>query len=254
MEVIKLTSKELNDLPILNKDGYESTIYLYNDGTKVVALKIFKKQNHQIIENKLEKLTILNKLNFDELTNIQKLVMVDDIPSGYSMEYQKDFYNLLDLIGVNKQITKLFYLKQLREIVSNLHKYSIVIGDFNPQNFLIKKGKMKLCDIDNWQVQDHPQDIHNACQNNYLSYHLPIDSCLDAYLFNILTIAVLKNMYYIYVPNYIRNNKVFSNKDAEEITKKMIHLSHGYQEEYVIDKLIEKEKRLNLQSNKHLWI
>ena len=254
MEVIRLTSKDLENLTILNKDGYESKIYLYNDNDKIVVLKIFKKQDLQVIQNKIDKMILLKQLNLDELTNMQKIVMVDGICCGYSMEYQKDFYSLLDLIGKRQRQTKIFYLKRLKEITLKLHKHNIIIGDFNPQNFLIKNGQMKLCDNDNWQVQDKPQDIKNACQKHYLSYNLPIDNCLDAYLFNILTIAVFKNIYCIYIPNYIQSYRVFHEKEAEATAKKMIYLNNGYEEEYIIDKLKVKEKRHDFNSNKHLWI
>lgn len=243
MESIFLTKKEFNALKGLLKRepaSVEGNIYIYENDK---VLKIFKSKDPNILKNKYNKIHLLNKLKQDNITLPEKLVYIDGEFAGYSMKYYSDAETLYEKSFRLKKSELICYLKKLKSIVLKLHLQKIYITDFNPCNFLIDKGNIILCDCDNWCINEFKPDILNRNTNQLLKRGIELGSIMDIYNFNLMTISVLKKILITYVISYMKNSRIFYNKQAEEIINNML-MPNIIETRFIVDSF--KEKRLNL--------
>lgn len=228
------TKKEISKLDILSY-GYESTVYLDKDS----ALKILK--DTQYIESyKPEKVEILKDMNIPYLTNPTDEIVVDELLCGYSMDYfrSKTLYKYKAT-----HIKKIELLKQIRELMLDLHKKDIIICDLKANNILINNNsEIKICDIDGFKVKDYNPELINFYSKKYYQRNNVYDEGIDIYSFNFMTLLYLLNMSYTDAYYYIDeiNNK--ADTFRKELFLSLIH-DKKYESNYLLDEK-DKIKRL----------
>ena len=165
MEILKISNKDISNLEKYKLlDGIhnsESNIFIYKNNE---LLKLFK--NYFDVENKfyvLNKLFYIKEnLDFKELVLPNKLVRVENEPSGYLMNYIKTNTNIGILL---KNITisftdKKFLLMEIANILKKiednelLKKINFHLGDIHEYNFIYdnKENMIKAIDIDSSYV------------------------------------------------------------------------------------------------------
>ena len=238
--------------------GYESIIYLYNNG----LLKYFRDKE---IENNIEQIYKKNhdydfynmlrgKTNSEEdmkkkekkvymipfLKCLENEVQIydraykDGIFKGYTME--KSYYKPIDVF--EKKRCKIEYLKMIKKKIEYLNSCGVFIGDFNRKNFLTNTNKndIKLCDLDNFRIYSFDFDTKNPNMKRF-EYCCKNKELIDSYCFNIFTICYLSKICSSYF-NF--NNKlpyILDTKENREIYDSMNHLDNSYQKKYLIDNL-----------------
>ncbi|MBR1376633.1 MAG: hypothetical protein IJ565_02350 [Bacilli bacterium] len=200
--------------------GKESKVYLY--GNKII--KIFQTKKKPILENKYNKLLLLNKI--DLKTRPLDLIYINDEFKGYSMFKLKDYkefkpkeYTIRERID----ILKLLYKK-----LEYMHKKGIVYGDIRSSNILINSKKdIALCDLDNVKINDYDFDILNRNQKRYLDLTGEKDIYMDDYVFNLYTVACLYGILECYSYEcFVHNAKDFKGKGFDETVEYLLNLDH----------------------------
>lgn len=247
MDTINLSSENLKKFSkAINKrdEGIEGILYFYPD-EKDRVIKVFKESSNKSLQNKLEKIKLLNELKPENITVPEKLVYVDGVFQGYSMKYYKKAKTFFDLsttpLGRRK---KIMLLKKTKQIIMSLHNQGINIIDFNPRNFMILENDVILCDSDNWKVQNFSSDIMDINTKFFIAHGINTSDKIDTYGFNLMTVSVLKNIIFPYVTFYIKGHRVFFNKKAEAIAQNLFYLNDTNNNEFIIDYLIKDEKKL----------
>lgn len=246
MQNIKLTDKEIITIKTKNKikgaRGQEGSIYFYRDEGKTFALKLFTATNPNILENKEKKIMILNKKPLSEgILKPIKTVSNNDQIIGYTQQLIWPHQTFFDLKTSTKKTTKIEYLQQAKQLIEELHDNNIIHGDIRSFNLLVQNNKVKICDIDNCIVNDLNSDLDGWCKKLYKQKFGSIDSKLDIFCFNLVTIAVLKNIFDIYAINYIKNSSPLY-KDIYQIYQDMNNINSNYTGEYLIDHINKKTK------------
>ena len=231
MKKIFLSNKAIKELEVIGM-GAEGVIYKYNFEGNTVAIKIF---NPDIFtSNKLKKIELVHSREIDKIvTKPQCLVCVDGKINGYSMEYDQNDQNLESLKTLTPS-EKLEYLKKLRDIIETLHKHNIIIGDLKATNILVNEGNIKICDIDNFKVDDLDPDILNLYSKQYFRKYKKMDEGLDIFSFNILTILFLIDGAADELLNYIMKGSYTHNEYLRNIIEILLN-DKEYTESYIID-------------------
>lgn len=231
MKKIFLSNKDIKELEVIGM-GAEGVIYKYNFEGDTIAIKIF---NPDIFtSNKLEKIKLIHSKEIDKvITKPQCLVCVDGKINGYAMEYDQNDQNLESLNELTVS-EKLEYLKTLRNIIELLHKHNIVVGDLKLSNILVNEGTMKICDVDNFKVDDLDPDILNLYSKQYFRKYKKMDEGLDVFSFNILTILFLINDSRDELINYIMKGSYTRNEELRNIFERLLN-DKEYTESYIID-------------------
>lgn len=145
------------DLSSMVSEGEEG--YVYSDGE--FAYKIFKTKNLKTLNNKEDKLDVLNEIDIDNVVKPLFGIYDKNKLCGYAMKYI-DANNLFMMTKFNKMYNDNVYLdifyiqieyisKLLKEIHSS--KYKLVVGDINSNNIIFDKEFLPyFIDVDSWQV------------------------------------------------------------------------------------------------------
>lgn len=179
MEILKISNKDLSNLEKYKVlDGIhnsESNIFIYKDKE---LLKLFK--NYYDVQNKfyvLNKLFYIKEnLDFKELVLPNKLVRVENEPSGYLMDYIKTNTNIglilkKDSIAFNDKKFLLMEIANILKKIENnksLNKINFHLGDIHEYNFIYdnKENMIKAIDIDSSYVEGAEAPV-----SKFLSYN-----------------------------------------------------------------------------------
>jgi len=179
MEILKISNKHLSNLEKYKVlDGIhnsESNIFIYKDKE---LLKLFK--NYYDVQNKfyvLNKLFYIKEnLDFKELVLPNKLVRVENEPSGYLMDYIKSNTNIglilkKDSIAFNDKKFLLMEIANILKKIENnksLNKINFHLGDIHEYNFIYdnKENMIKAIDIDSSYVEGAEAPV-----SKFLSYN-----------------------------------------------------------------------------------
>lgn len=223
MEIQQMSLAELSSYQILSS-GFESTIYIKDN----IAIKKY----YAIDSNKMEKIKLLNKLNLPFLTNPEKLIEIDGKIDSFSMQFKRGYYpigNSRDL-PVTKKIE---LLKQLLNIINELHKNNIIYGDLNPKNIICNGDTVYLTDVVNIKIGKYPFDEISSTMKNYFNRGGTEES-LDYYMFNLLTLYFLNEIEYQDLLSTIETTLIdhFNNNNDKNIiglTDNLDCMNIGYQ-------------------------
>lgn len=144
------------------RNGSESMVFHYGP---TLILKKFYTDNIDVLDNKLNKLLILNETNIDFLVKPSYLAINKKHQLlGYFMQrinYGR-YEDLLD-ITYDAQLSlknKLEIIKKLENYVLSLNKRNIYVLDYNPTNFMFDNNhNIKFIDTDNYFVSYFKPDI-----------------------------------------------------------------------------------------------
>ena len=153
--------------------------------------------------------------------------------------------NTVDLACVCEKEKQLLYLRQTKDLITNLHKdYKYIHGDLSVSNILVDLDNdlSYLCDFDSalrigQEVKSYMSFSESVC--DYLSRYA-FDEKVDIYKFNLLTLALLFNrreweiLYDISVNMLNLSNY---NKEVKRLVKELTleDTRNSYSGEYIID-------------------
>ena len=126
------------------------------------------------------------------------------------------------------------YDEWCKYLLELLHKHNIVVGDLKLSNILVNEGTMKICDVDNFKVDDLDPDILNLYSKQYFRKYKKMDEGLDVFSFNILTILFLINDSRDELINYIMKGSYTRNEELRNIFERLLN-DKEYTESYIID-------------------
>lgn len=231
MEKIYLTSKDINPNYEIYY-GYESNIYKFDSDS---LMKIFKTDDEQILENKRQKIILLSDLDIDLIPS--KLIYIDGKFKGYVYQEAKK-YSPINCSVQNKK-EKYQILTKVKNKLQKLHELGIIYGDLHQDNILYNGNDIIICDLDNSYLNGFSFDT----KNNHISYYIDrvksIDTRMDNFALNLLTIYYLQNISYAYIYDYLitegRLNGTLNSKKNKEILNEMVCLNPQYSGELFID-------------------
>lgn len=131
---------------------------VYKSGN--TAIKITHDPKDMIPEAKISELSVLTESNILGPREIVK--DLNGVTVGYSMPFASDteFLPRLFNLGFKKKFGLdpqgvLYLVKQMQDTLNLIHKKSIVVGDYNPNNFLVAKDRQTVyhIDVDNYQTK-----------------------------------------------------------------------------------------------------
>lgn len=204
MEILKITTDDIKEEKRF-KEGFESIIYTYKDGS---LIKVYYDRKY-FLKNTLKKIELFSQLSIPFVALPQKMVELSGEKVGYSM--QKINGITLDVarrILTEEEIIKI--LKKLERILEDLHKHDIVVGDLNPQNILTDGEDVYLLDIVCSKIGNYNFSEKSKTMSVYLSYNKIVDKRMDNFMLNILTVYMLnRNLLYdniVSVLEYVVDN------------------------------------------------
>ena len=229
-------------------EGSESTVFQYVDKSGMeVALKFLKKEfvtpiktetiPYETFLNKERKLLLLNQSEFlyDDEKPID-LYYIDDKFIGYSMPVDK--YKGLDQFYSSSKKEKLVLLKELKQKIEFLNKNNIYIGDFNTNNFGIRKnGSIKLRDIDNFSIGGLSFDRSTNLVKEYIKKCSNIKN-IDNYSFNYFSIGFYTSQTPSSLERYLKEKGLPKKLDTEEnkqLLEDLENINDDYEQRYLID-------------------
>lgn len=242
----KINFNENNIIEVFN-EGMESVLYYYRVNNDIILLKKFKTKldfKEYIVD--VPKSTLDNKRKKIELIN-ERDYLVDEV-KPLNLVYDKDEFigytisidSIKTANEINSKRKKIYILKQLKDKIEKYNECGIYIGDISANNILVQSdGTIKLCDLDNFKIDDLDFDLLSTFQRIYRK-KVNNDNNIDNYCFNMFTVAYLQNIYTPYVLYNLRNNGLkypLNSKENKRIIDSLINLDNNYQKKYLIDNL-----------------
>ena len=188
---------DISQLPILSEGG-EGIIYEYNSQ----LIKFYKP--HVNRESKAKKIRMLMKKQLPTGVVAPLDVVYDKNRNfvGYVMDRinGEEFKKLSNKKFVTANgITKkeiLYMLKQVYEILQQLHSQNIYIGDLNDQNILFDKSyQVYIIDCDSWTIDDEKCEVAMDLFKDPLLKKNDFDAKTDTYAFSILSWKALTRIH-----------------------------------------------------------
>ena len=109
------------------------------------------------------------------------------------MTYDQDDISLERIFLFRHQLIRC--LKETSEILKYFSSEDITYGDVKANNILINRRtkKAKFCDMDNIRLGEHPIDLLNDYVDSIYVGDGSIDSSVDAYMHNLMTLQKLNS-------------------------------------------------------------
>lgn len=158
---------------------------------------------------------------------------------GYRVEYLDCLVLQFTVLSIEE---KIFYLKQIKDILLFYHELGIIYGDIKDNNIFIDKKKKRIIfgDIDNMKIGKYDIDSMSSFASNFISKYGMVDNNLDSYMFNLMTMeqfmkcdnwyySVLENLSFGKIPQELNNYK------SRKLVKEILDVNRNYREEYFID-------------------
>lgn len=217
--------------------GFFSDIYKVELNGKIYCYKEFNQRYPDDIINNLVEMTY-EDFSVEFLTPLFMVLNENGQRyCGYLTEYKENFKKI-------DKTNKIQLLKNARNIISKFHiDYGRVHGDLTPSNMLFdENGNAYLLDFDSSLKTTQKLGSNNSFLwpvKDFLRLY-PLDFSVDAYIFNITTLAVLNNIDITYMLRQMASGNIM----IPEINKKIKRLSDElllkdirkpYSGEYIID-------------------
>lgn len=240
MKYIKINKEDLEHMKLIypnyssQRINFSNIYYDYNETVYKILLK-----DTILSDNDIKELNFLSELKIDGLITPINIVNLGGLNIGFTMEYfnGKTFDNM-----PKEYLKKLNILKRAKEILINIHKHNIVVGDLHGGNILYNnKNEVKFCDVDGMFTTPFQKKRINNLAKEYFENFNVIDINCDTYLFNILSLAILINKI-PFTSSWISNIK-FGNFELDKIINSIDNFKQNeYFSKYVIDYFPENEK------------
>lgn len=188
---------DLSKLPVLAEGG-EGIIYEYQSQ----LIKVYKQNIRRDIKSKKVHALMKKKLPTGVVAPLDVVYDHNRNFVGYLMKRVngEEFKKLSNKKFVTANgITKkeiLYMLTQIFDILAELHKQNIYIGDLNDQNILFdKQYKVYVIDCDSWTIEDEKCEVAMDLFKDPLLKRNEFDEKTDIYAFSILAWKALTRIH-----------------------------------------------------------
>ena len=244
MEIVWFTKKEIDNLLVFHKGGYEGKILLYNNE---LVLKQFEKYLSGIIDFETKKYK-LERLVERKVSRVivepTALVSIEGEFSGYLMPKISNAMHI-DSIRDYKKLVEVY--SKLFADVDYLHKKNITIGDVKPANILVNYNyHTKFIDVDSMGIDEYLPDHaeYRSHEAKLLpNYNTKFEANSRQNMDNYLLLACFINS--LSSENTPLVGKLFNSKLDLENKKVLFELLKGdvWNTNISISKMLEDEKR-----------
>ena len=226
METVGFTKKEIDNMLLFNKGGYEGKILLCNNQ---LVLKQFEPYLDGYVDLELKKYKLVRfaERNLYRIMVVPSaLVNIDGIFSGYLMPKVSNAMHIDSIRDYSKLLE--VYSKLFKD-VEYLHSKNIVIGDVKPANILVDyKYNTKFVDVDSMGIDELPID-HEEYRSHEAkmlpNYPAKFDSNSRQNMDNYLLLACFLNS--LSTENIPLIGKLFNSKLSQEHKKILFELLKG---------------------------
>lgn len=248
MKCVKINKQDLEHMKLIYPDyisqriNFSNIYYDYDETVYKILLK-----DVILSDENIKELSSLSTIKINGLITPTNIINLGGLNVGFTME----FFNGKTFDNAPKEyLNKLSILKNAKEILKNIHKNGIIVGDLHGGNILFNnKNEVKFCDIDGMITTRFQNKRMNNLEKDYFEVFKIIDEKCDIYLFNLLSLAILLNKN-SFVSNWIYNIK-FGNLELDKIIKSMISLNKNeYFSKYIVDFFPETEKEFKKLTRK----
>lgn len=219
-------------------EGVEANTYRATYKGNPAVAKFFI--NKSCINNKVDKIKLIKERtkNLDIVVTADAFIEENGSIVGYMMKYVKGINMYEEHLSYRPKML-IWYLKELANILKELHKLNITAADF-PHNTILSENKLYFIDHDNFVIDNYNIDKANRLVLKYIEKKGKIDQNLDAFLLNLYTFCVFRHYYLPYIfETYDSNKKLFDFRDEEitDLFKKTITLDESFNGEFIIDRI-----------------
>lgn len=233
------------------EESNEADVYYgYYQGKPIVFKKF---QNYRVIDNKIKKMKILKERlkDIDNVITADALVYNHNNIIGYIMPFI--YGTILIDHPIQKPKKSIELLKQLSSDLKEIHKYNIILSDYENNTLLTPDKKLIFIDHDNFGVDDLVIDNENKFLKQYKKYVNHVDYHFDDYYMNLLTLSYLKKISFPYIDLYIsveKNKLILQDEEVNKIVQNTINLNSVYNEDLIIDHIHDKHDLKKLKTKR----
>lgn len=197
MPNIKLTSEEYDQITKCNRIAYGGEGIICTGPNPNSLYKIFVEYETTnptgMSDNKHEKVKELYQRQLDHSVQPLSTISLNGELIGYEMTYDQDDISLERIFLFRHQLIRC--LKETSEILKYYASQDITYGDVKANNILINRRtkKSKFCDMDNIRLGAYPIDLLNDYVDSIYVGDGSIDSSVDAYMHNLMTLQKLNS-------------------------------------------------------------
>ena len=197
MPNIKLTQEEYEQIATQNKIAFGGEGIICKGENPNSLYKIFVEYDTTtpvgMSDNKHEKIKELYQRQLEHAVQPLSTISLNGDLIGYEMTYDQDDISLERIFLFRHQLIRC--LKETSEILKYFSSEDITYGDVKANNILINRRtkKAKFCDMDNIRLGEHPIDLLNDYVDSIYVGDGSIDSSVDAYMHNLMTLQKLNS-------------------------------------------------------------
>lgn len=197
MPNIKLTQEEYEQIATQNKIAFGGEGIICKGENPNSLYKIFVEYDTTtpvgMSDNKHEKIKELYQRQLEHAVQPLSTISLNGELIGYEMTYDQDDISLERIFLFRHQLIRC--LKETSEILKYFSSEDITYGDVKANNILINRRtkKAKFCDMDNIRLGEHPIDLLNDYVDSIYVGDGSIDSSVDAYMHNLMTLQKLNS-------------------------------------------------------------
>lgn len=197
MPNIKLTQEEYEQIATQNKVAFGGEGIICKGENPNSLYKIFVEYDTitpvGMSDNKHEKIKELYQRQLEHAVQPLSTISLNGDLIGYEMTYDQDDISLERIFLFRHQLIRC--LKETSEILKYFSSEDITYGDVKANNILINRRtkKAKFCDMDNIRLGEHPIDLLNDYVDSIYVGNGSIDSSVDAYMHNLMTLQKLNS-------------------------------------------------------------
>ncbi len=179
-------------------------LYLYNKtiGDSISLLIENKKINKNTLKKHVKQAgETMSELHNIDITNFSKIKFIDNYGTDEQLKWFKFYLNKIPQLDTKKNHSLPKKTKNLIDKYLNNNQKTFVHGDFQLQNLIVHKNKIKLIDFDNSDINDPLLDVGNFL--NQLNYKGLLKEGVD-------------DLRKIFLKSYLKNNPKLSKINFNE--------------------------------------
>ena len=243
MEILRLTNNDRISF-ISKGKGSDVEVFKY----KGIALKLYHDRK-QLTDDEIKRLEFVSSLDVEGITKILGLVEIDGELAGFFSEFFNGFH-FSDLMFNPRHEEVIFFLKQMRNILSNIHAKGLVVGDIKGDNLMFNRLLKTSAIVDTKDIVT--EKSYFRFKSDYTDKFRVADIESDIFLFNILTISILERIKDSYIRYHLETHSLYRDEKLLKIIEWIRTLNlNGYESEYIIDYLPDSKKEYKRIKRRH---
>lgn len=213
MDKIYLGDLNLSELEKFEIQGTKSTMYHSDNECIKILDKLYPDEKAILYKKLLE----MDGLILDDVLLPKKLIVQDGKLVGYTMDYFKNYINILDYLTKNRFINcnEIFnVVKKASLILRNIHENGIICQDLSFDNILIDKdGNIKYSDIDGCAYKDYKSPFMPVILKRFL-----IDYRKDLFFYVSKNTDRISFMLSLFLATYLQELQKLSKKKYHSLS------------------------------------